>query len=133
MFSGSTIYLYFNDGEGNYTLNLTKTTSCGANTVSMVIPVQLNYGFRISASPNPTSDVLNVTINNETADVKALKKEENIKIDLIDFVTGTKRRSWSYKNLQNTFNLSVANLPKGQYLIQVSKGKYKQTKQIIVN
>ena len=133
LFSGSTIYLYFNDGEGNYTLNLTKTTSCGANTVSMVIPVQLNYGFRISASPNPTSDVLNVTINNETADVKALKKEENIKIDLIDFVTGTKRRSWSYKNLQNTFNLSVANLPKGQYLIQVSKGKYKQTKQIIVN
>jgi Secretion system C-terminal sorting domain len=99
----------------------------------MIIPVQQNYGFRISASPNPTSDDLNVTIDNETADVKALKKEENIKIDLIDFVTGTKRKSWSYKNVQNTFNLSVANLPKGQYVIRVSKGRYKQTKQIIIN
>ena len=133
LFSGGTIYLYFNDGEGNYTLNLTKTTSCGSNSIAIVIPVQQNYGFRISASPNPTSDVLNVTIDNETADVKALKKEENIKIDLIDFVTGTKRKSWSYKNVQNTFNLSVANLPKGQYVIRVSKGSYKQTKQIIIN
>lgn len=133
LFSGGTIYLYFNDGEGNYTLNLTKTTSCGSNTFTMIIPVQQNYGFRISASPNPTSDVLNVTIDNETADVKALKKEENIKIDLIDFVTGTKRKSWSYKNVQITFNLSVANLPKGQYVIRVSKGSYKQTKLIIIN
>ena len=99
----------------------------------MVIHVMPNPYFRLSASPNPTSDVLQVTIDNETQQVKALNKDENINIELIDFNTATKRKSWSFKNVQNTFNLSVANLPKGQYIIRVTKGNFKQTKQIIVN
>ena len=133
LFGGHKIYLYFNDGEGDYILDLAKTTACGTNHTTMVIHVQQNYGFRLSASPNPTSDVLQVTIDNETPQAKALNKDENISIELFDFNSATKRKNWSFKNVQNTFNLSVANLPKGQYIIKVTKGNYKQTKQIIVN
>lgn len=41
-------------------------------------------------------------------------------------------KQWKYKNDQNRFSLNVANLQKGSYIIVVKKGKFKESKQVLI-
>jgi len=75
-------------------------------------------------SRNPTSDQLNVAIENEKNDVKALSSNEDIRIEIFDFNTGLKQKEWKFKNNQSQFRLDVKGLNKGIYVLKVYKGTY---------
>lgn len=107
LYSGSTVYMTFNE-TGYYTLRVEKTNSCGSAQTEMILNSQecLN-GFRIIASPNPATNVLNVTTDNETAGVKALSNDETVLIELYDSNTGLKQKQWLFKNSQKQFVLCL--------------------------
>lgn len=133
LFSGSTAYMSFAE-VGCYTLTVAKTNSCGTVVSKRNVCTEQCYsGFTVMASPNPASDVLLVTIDNETADVKALSVDENIMIELYDFNTSVKQKQWSFKNDNNRFSLNLNGVPKGKYVLRVKKGNYSQSTQLIVN
>lgn len=130
--SGSTIYLTFIE-TGLHTLRVTKTNSCGNISTDMLIDVQLCSGsLRIIASPNPTKNKLTVQLMDPYDNHEQLSLEEVVAMELYQAATGIKKRSWSFKNNQKSFELNVAGLNRGIYILRVSKGKFWHTKQIII-
>lgn len=88
--------------------------------------------FRIIASPNPTDGELNVTTDKEKAEVKTLSKTERVTYQLYDFNRTIIVKQWSFDNSQNRRTLNVSGLKAGQYILVVTKGKYRQSTQILI-
>ena len=91
-----------------------------------------NENFTISSSPNPAERELYVTIANETPEVKALSKSESVIFSLSEFFTGQVVKQWNFKNDQNQQKLNIWGVRPGQYMLTVSKGKYKQSTKVII-
>lgn len=127
--SGATAY-----AQRDGIFNLSAQTSCGTynSTYTWPIIVQGWGSFMVLVSPNPAKDNLFVTIDEESPDVKALGREENISMALYDFNTNILVKKYDFKNNQNKFSLNISGLKKGQYIIVVNKAKYQQSKQIII-
>lgn len=127
--SGSTAY-----AERNGVFGLSAVTACGnlSGTYSWPVIVQGWGSFLITASPNPTSDFLNVNISKESFEVKSLSKNENVLIEIYSFKQGRLLKKWLYKNDRNDYKLDVSDLREGQYVLVVKKGKFKETTQIII-
>lgn len=122
---------------GLYEVFVRPKNECGAGVESstFVEVVSMCGGggwFRITASPNPSRDDLYVTIDDEKQEVKNLSGDEDVNMALHDFYTKQIVRQWKFKNNQSQHKLSVRGLKKGMYILFVSKGKYQQLKQIIV-
>lgn len=125
---------------GWYVLQLRTTNACGTSTwyeTEIEYVNCFNYGgggenFRITASPNPTDGELNVTIDKEKAEVKALSKNEKVNYQLYNFNRTSIVKQWSFDNSQNQQKLNVRGLQAGQYILVVTKGKYRQSTQIII-
>ena len=122
---------------GLYEVFVRPKNECGAGVESStfveVVPMCGGGGwFRISASPNPASDDLYVTIDDEKKEVKNLSEDEDVNMALHDFYTKQIVRQWKFKNKQSQHKLSVTGLKRGMYILFVSKGKYQQLKQIVV-
>lgn len=88
--------------------------------------------FSITASPNPVREDLYVETNNEKQEVKNLGKDEDVQITLHDFYTKQIVGQWKFKNDLKRYKLNVRGLKKGMYVLLISKGKYRQSKQIII-
>jgi len=131
LYSGSTVYLTFNE-TGNYILRVSKSNSCGSTFTDATISPQQCFLFSITASPNPTSDVLNITIDNETAEVQSLDPNQNMLVELFNFNYTSKKKQWIFKNYQKQLSLNLNGLTKGTYILRVTKGDYKQVKKIIL-
>ncbi len=123
-------YLNFSE-PGYHTLRLDKATSCGTITTEVIINVQENYRFELMASPNPTTDAVNIIIANESPQVRSLPQNDNMIVELFNFNTSLKAKQWTFKNHQKQFGLNLFGLPAGQYLLSVKKGTYRKTLQII--
>lgn len=132
MFSGSQVQFDF-VVPGYHTLRVAKTNSCGTTYTEISINVQECFGFRLSASPNPATDQITATIDEETKAVKTLSPDTDIRFELYNFNTGLRQRQWIFKNNQNQFRLSLSGLNKGVYVLNATKGKYKQSIKVIVN
>lgn len=93
-----------------------------------------NYlnSFSVSASPNPTSGDLYVTIDKEKSTAKAQPVIEDVQIQLYDLYRTRLVKQWSFKSNQPNYRLNVRDVKKGQYVLQVKKGKQIQVKHIIV-
>lgn len=126
--------------SGWYIIQLRTTNSCGT---SQWFETEVEYvdcnnyegggeNFRITASPNPTDGDLNVIIDKEKAEVKALGKQEKVLYQLYNFNWTSLVKQWTFDNSQNRQNLNVRGLRSGQYILVVTKGKYKQSTQIII-
>lgn len=89
-------------------------------------------GFRITVSPNPVDGDLNITIDEEKADVKTLSKTEKVTYQLYNMNRTTLIRQWVFDNSQNRRNLNARGLMDGQYVLVVTKGKYRQSTKIII-
>lgn len=89
--------------------------------------------FRILASPNPTDGDLNIKITDEKPDVKSLSKTEKVLYQLYDINRTSLVKQWVFDNYQNQQRLNVRGLKTGQYVLVVTKGKYRQSKHIIIN
>lgn len=130
LFSGSQVQFDF-VVPGYHRLRVSKTNGCGTTYTEININVQECYAFRLSVSPNPTTDQITATI--ETKNVKTLGPDTDIIFELYNFNTGLRQKQWTFKNHQNQFRLSLDGLNKGVYILSASKGKYKQSIKIIVN
>jgi lysyl endopeptidase len=132
LFSGSQVQFDF-VVTGYHTLRVSKTNSCGTTYTDMNINVQECFYFRLSTSPNPATNQINVVIDDETYQVKALSTDTDVKFELFNFNTGLQQRQWAFKNVQNRFNLNLSGVNAGVYILRATKGKYKQAIKVIVN
>lgn len=139
LYGGTPIYVTHYPPPGWYVLEVRMNTPCGATgwvgyEVEFVDCTQIEGGgfFRVQASPNPTSSDLYITIDKEKDEVKALKTSENINFVLYDFNRAQSIKQWTYKNDQKQYRLNVSGIRQGQYILVVTKGKYRQSTQIII-
>lgn len=88
--------------------------------------------FAIMASPNPTDGDLHIKLIKEKPEVAALSKTENIRMVLTEMSTQKTMKQWTFKNDTNQFKLDVRGIKPGLYILNVYKGKYKQSKQILI-
>lgn len=133
LYAGSQPYITLTE-TGYHTLQVSKMTDCGAVVSSIIINVQENLsGFRVMAAPNPvTNDVMNVTIDNESTQVQSLPQNGNMIVELFHFNSAMKRKQWTLKNHQKQFQLNLSGVPKGNYILRITKGNYQQSRQIII-
>lgn len=118
---------------GQHTLRASKTNSCGSTFTDMTINVQECYeNFRMTASPNPASSQITVTIDDESNQVKALSPDTDIKFEIFEFNSGIKKKQWNHKNSSKQFNLNLSGLNKGVYVLKGTKGKYRQSIKIVI-
>jgi hypothetical protein len=149
LYAGSTVYIPFNNETGNYTLQVSKTNSCGTAFDGMTINVQECMNGMI-ASPNPATSTLNITIaddeqptdlNNASATIsgKTMLSSQtstgNAKITdktkettgkttmyLYDFYTGQLVKTWRYdENSLKTYSLNVAGIKRGVYTLKMER------------
>jgi len=110
-------------------------TDCGESP--QTYPEPIGCGYRVSAYqytvyPNPVKNDLFVAVNKGNIDLKISDKNESIQIVLYGFYTNQIARQWRFENNQNLYKLNVAGLKKGQYILQLRKGKYRQSEQVII-
>jgi hypothetical protein len=124
---------------GWYVFQIRISNSCGTSDwyeTEIEYVDCLNQGggenFRIMASPNPTDGDLNVTIDKEKPQVKALSKSKKVIYQLYNFNRTSLVKQWIFDNSQNRQSLNVRGLTSGQYILVVSKGKYRESTYIIV-
>lgn len=129
-FSGTSGPIAYEQRNGIF--NLSAQTVCGGVTDSYTWPIIVQgWGsFQITISPNPATDVMTLSISEESPEVKALSKGEDVIIQLYTFDQGRMIKQWKFKNDQKQFSLKVADVQKGQYIIVVKKGKFKESKQV---
>lgn len=137
---GGSIPVYYIPSPGWYLLEVKVTTTCGSSPwtgfeVEYVdcSMMKENQYFSIQASPNPTQGDLYVKIEDEQDEVKALSKDATVQFELVDVYTNQRVRQWKFKNDQQQFMLDVRGLRKGIYVLTASKGKYRQSKKIVVD
>ncbi|MBB1287403.1 T9SS type A sorting domain-containing protein [Flavisolibacter sp. BT320] len=130
-FSGSAGSTAYNQRNGIF--DATVTNACGTTVGTYTWPVIVQgWGFRMATSPNPASDVITLTITEESSEVKALSKDEDVDIELYAFNGGNLVKKWKFKNDQKQFKLNISNVQRGQYVLVVKKAEFKQTTQIII-
>jgi len=100
--------------SGEYEVVLTVTNQCGevesSETFVIVISSVTEADFaKMSVYPNPTSDVLTISLENEQADI--------IQLNIID-VQGRIVQKGSFKTKNHTIN--TANLIDGTYMLRLS-------------
>lgn len=137
--TGSPITVYYTPTPEWYVLEVRATNDCGTGDW---IGFEVEYKdctergggeyFRVQTSPNPASSDINVTIDQEKPEVKALSASETIHYILYDFNKAKPVKQWKFLNNQKQYKLNIQGIKSGQYVLIVTKGKYRQTKQVIV-
>lgn len=89
-------------------------------------------GFRVSATPNPSTNAFLVKTFEEKDEVRQLSSATDVKYILYDFYTGAIVKRWNYKNDQSVQTLQVQGIKPGPYVLQVVKGKYTSSKTVII-
>jgi hypothetical protein len=127
----------YGDANSSWNITVTPQNGCGFGTT-----YSTTWGnpcpddgccvtYRVSTSPNPAKDELIVKIDQEKEDLNQ-QKLESIRLELIDFVSGSVIKRWTLTNGQAQYRLNVADVKKGRYVLSVMKGKYRQAKQVLI-
>lgn len=114
-----------------------QTNTCGTSSMSQEEWV-INYNcypfMALSISPNPSTGMVTVSLQNNAADKKATTapaKQELIKeISLYD-QSGGLRKKWKMNNTA-TYQINVSEFPSGVYFIEVNDGTQKQRQQLLI-
>ncbi len=137
--TGAPISVGSNFAPGYYVLEMKLTTPCGTSDwvgyeVEFVDCLNLrgSQNFKINVSPNPTISDLIVELTDQSAEMQKLDKTEKIMYKLYDFAQTNIAKQWIFDNSQNRRTLNVGGLKSGQYILVVTKGKRKQSTQIII-
>lgn len=113
-------YVSVSGGGG---ISVTATSNCG--TVRTGVTIYSNCGFGITASPNPTTDEVNIAVA-EPQDASTLasqnkKKTMMYQIKVTD-QSGNVKKLYKYSGVSNT-RISLSGLTNGMYTIQAFDGK----------
>ncbi len=125
---------------GWYVFQIRVTNVCGTSTWYQTeveyVDCDNNFrtveSFQITASPNPATTHLNIVIQNETPPVTKLSKTEKVVFSLYNKEKSELVRTWKFVNKANKFNLNIQGITGGNYILIVNKGKFHNTKQIII-
>jgi hypothetical protein len=118
--------------QRNAIFNFTAQTSCGTFNGTYTWPVVVASWLRIATSPNPASDNLLVSIEEESSKLTTLKSSENISISLYDFNTNMLVKKWTFNKGERKFNLNIASIMRGQYVLIIRRGKEHGSKQVML-
>jgi hypothetical protein len=88
--------------------------------------------FRLQVSPNPASEEIYVSIVDRSPEVRTLSKEEKVHYVLYTLNQAQAVKTWRYRNDQIQHRLNVSNLKTGCYILVVTKGRFKQSIQVLI-
>jgi hypothetical protein len=123
------------DFPGTYDILVRSVNSCGLGEPSMITitVVDFCYGFRMAVYPNPASGEINVSIDEESEELKKIPKTEKLTYQLVDIKNSNIVKSWSLDNTNTKQKLDVTDVKPDQYILIVTKGKYKKAMKVIIN
>lgn len=126
------LYVTLANGQ-SASFDITTTTSnCGVFKRTVTY-----YGstssWRFIAAPNPAKDVITIEpVKDENTLSKAKASELEYSVNLIDFQTGRTVKQQKVGKGQGKSQLNVANLKRGQYVLQINEGKNSTSQHIIL-
>lgn len=86
--------------------------------------------FRVSVAPNPAKGSLYVEIKESKQSIR--KEETNVDYHLYTMTSNRLVKYWTFKGLELHRTLSISDVKPGRYLLVVTKGKEKQSRQVII-
>lgn len=115
------------------TFTLTATGPCGTFSQAFSFTVIASGSFfKINASPNPSNEYVNVSLEDSGDYLKNLSSKDVITINVIDIQNGTRIKGFKFFNDKKIFTLNLSDFKTGNYIIEVNIGKNRETKQIII-
>jgi hypothetical protein len=116
------------------TFTASGTSPCGpySQSYSFTIVTAPWLRFNIITSPNPAKDIVTVKLENEAEEMQHLSADATVIFKLYDFNNPGLARQWKYKNDRKIYYLNIKGLHKGQYVLEVTKDKYRESKQLII-
>jgi len=118
----------FYDPYDGYQVLARAQNSCGTGDYWVWNIWIYDGGEKFSLSPNPANESVNITV--QYADSKSsLEKNRNYEIHIIDFFG---KVHLSTLRSGNSFNIPVANLKNGNYIVQIKNGEISSNLQLIV-
>lgn len=122
----------------NINVNFSGTTSCGNVTATRTF-VQ-SGSFAVTVSPNPAKNLVSVSIKDlkntkalATNDVKTVKGKSFTNMFLYNLNTQVLVREWAYPDTQsNNYNLNIADIKSGIYILKIERNNETTSTKIIV-
>lgn len=136
-FSGNHAYITFPSTNGDYTITLTVTNSCGSTKGYHYVATGEYEPFRIY--PNPATDVVTVQLSDETERPGMLLNKETGETIIKSGNSGVYEiQLWSMSTMlkrfttdQPVYQIPVSGLPAGIYFVRVIKDGHTHTKKLI--
>lgn len=115
-------------------IQLRVTNTCGwTNWETISIPVCEQGMFMFSVSPNPASGQLTVTLESSQAETaKTNSQKDPVIYRLYNFNMTSVVKTWQFDTNQTKRTLNIEGIKPGQYVLLVTKGQQRQTKQVII-
>ncbi|MBN8785634.1 MAG: matrixin family metalloprotease [Terrimonas sp.] len=122
-------------GAGNYILKVRYGNSCGngpwTESEEMYAGSDCGSGALVAVSPNPASNVLNVTLEVENT-LKTASGSEEVSYALYDFNTQKLIKNWKYSRTGNTQSLDISGIKQGIYALEVKYKKERVVTKVII-
>ena len=133
-------------GNRNYTIRAVVTTPCGVLTGEYVVYAPSCTGLMATASPNPASETINLSLKEQTdatiaqkmtgqelTPIPSIKSTGKTIVSLFDMNTSGLVRQWTKNEIiSKSYNFNIAGLRKGLYVLQVDRDNKTVTIKIIV-
>ncbi|MFY7813906.1 MAG: T9SS type A sorting domain-containing protein [Chryseobacterium taeanense] len=128
--------LFIFPNTDTYDILVRPVNDCGIGATASVKTIEVVFscysGFSMAVTPNPASSEINVTIDKESEEVKSLKTNQQVLFQLYELNTKMLIKQWAFDNAINKRQLNISNVKSGNYILVVTKGKFQQSKQIII-
>lgn len=125
------VQLYTPSSPNYGTVRVAVTNSCGTSTYSGMTVYPGYCGGYYIASPNPSSDYVEVDIKADRISLKEASSENDIVLRMVDKM-GTVKHIAEFKGKDFPYRINTSTLPKGNYVVNIINGKYTESLQIVV-
>lgn len=129
---GATVIVNANSGSGTVYLRVRAHNSCG-DSEWRYFEISLNGQYYFMVSPNPATDLINITKKKENTSANTNKtlKSGITEIKIFDRM-GTLKKQTKYGNGTKQTQLNTSGLTTGVYFLEISSGQYKERQQVII-
>lgn len=103
---------------------LTPTPETGTGTAG-------ESGFDFSIAPNPVRNVLNISLGKNIT-IQRQGPGNQVSFYLYNMNTHSLTKSWESKQRQSTYSFDIKGIKGGQYIVEMSSGKQKKAKHVII-
>src|SRR6218665_1078919 len=129
---GDNLVMAFKSKVFQYVFRVTITNACGPASADYKF-VGVDCGFAFRVSPNPASNILQVSLGNSSTEGtrQMLAKDRSISIVQVFDLQGNLKKLFRFNHVKHA-SLDMSQLPRGMYLIEVGNGQYKERQQIFI-